>query len=174
MTAQQLLHLSLPDRRTELVRGRLIVREPAGGRHGAVAARLAYRLMAHVESARSGRIYAAETGFKITTDPDTVRAPDVAFVSRARLPDPEPVGFLEGAPDLAVEVLSPGDRPDEVLEKVADWLSAGALLVWVIDPDRRTGRVYHVDGSESLLGADGALRGEAVLPGFACALADLW
>ena len=174
MTADQLLHLSLPDKRSELVRGRLIVREPAGSRHGAVAARVAYRLMAHLEATGAGRVYAAETGFKIESDPDTVRAPDVAFVVRARLVEPEQAGFFDGAPDLAVEVLSPDDRPGEVLEKVGAWLGAGARLVWVIDPERRTARTYSADGSTSLIRADGILSGEDVLPEFVCALSDLW
>src|SRR5207245_800698 len=82
------------------------------------------RLGAHVRAAALGRVY-AEAGFKLASDPDTVRGPDIAFISRGRLPDPEPAGFPDLAPDLVVEVLSPGDRPGEVLAKVADWLSAG-------------------------------------------------
>jgi Uma2 family endonuclease len=77
------------------------------------------------------------------------------------------------APDLAVEVLSPGDRPGEVLGKVGDWLRAGCRVVWVIDPERRQVRVYRTDGSESVLGESDALDGEDVLPGFSCPLADL-
>ena len=173
MTAAELLYLSLPDKRTELVRGRLIVREPAGSRHGAVAARLAYLLMAHVEATRVGRVYAAETGFTLAHHPDTVRAPDVAFVAVARLPATEPAGFFDGAPDLAVEVLSVDDRPGDVLQKVADWLTAGARLVWVVDTERGRARVYRADGTESLLGADGTLSGEDVLPGFGCPLREL-
>ncbi len=174
MTADQLLRLSLPDTRTELVRGRLLVREPAGGRHGAVANQVAYRLTSHVESTGAGRVYAAETGFTISRDPDTVRAPDVAFIAAARLPASDPIGFFEGAPDLAVEVLSPGDRPGEVHEKVADWLSAGARLVWVIDPERRVARVYRADGSDTALDGDGTLSGEDVLPGLGLPLPDVW
>ncbi len=173
MTAEELLYLSLPDKRTELVRGRLVLREPAGSRHGAVAARLAYLLMGHVEATRAGRVYAAETGFTLARNPDTVRAPDVAFVAAARLPSTDPVGFFDGAPDLAVEVLSADDHPAEVLRKVADWLSAGARLVWVVDTERRTARVYRADGSESLLDRDAALNGEDLLPGFTCPLRDL-
>lgn len=173
MTAEELLYLSLPDKRTELVRGRLVVREPAGSRHGAVANRLAYRLTAHVEATGAGCVYAAETGFTLARDPDTVRAPDVAFVAAARLSATESAGFFEGAPDLAVEVLSADDHPAEVLRKVADWLSAGARLVWVVDTERRTARVYRADGSESLLDRDAALNGEDLLPGFTCPLRDL-
>ncbi len=168
MTAEQLLELNIPNKRTELVRGVLIVREPAGHRHGRVAFELGRRLGNHVAEHQLGAAYPAETGFTLARRPDTVRAPDVAFVRRERLPDPEPVGFPELAPDLAVEVLSPGNRPGEVLTKVADWLSAGTRLVWVIDPERRLARVYRGDGTESLVGADQALDGEDVVPGFSC------
>ena len=99
--------------------------------------------------------------------------PDVAFISRHRLPAPEPIGYPELGPDLVVEVLSPGDRPGEVLAKVADWLSAGTRLVWVIDPERRIARVYRQDGSESIVSADQALLGEDVLPGFSCPLREM-
>ncbi len=174
MTADELLRLKLPDKRTELVRGRLLVRDPGGARHGAVAMQLGYRIMAHVEAQDLGRVYAAETGFKIESNPDTVRAPDVAFIARARLPEVEPRGYPSRVPDLAVEVLAHDDHPADTLEKVAQWLRAGVRLVWVVDSERRTARVYRADGSESLLGADDGLDGEDVLPGFRCPLADLW
>src|SRR5436309_15362408 len=94
MTAEELLGLRLPgDTRTELIRGRLVVRDPGGARHGAVAMRLGYRIMAHVEAHDLGRAYAAETGFKIESDPDTVRAPDVAFIAKDRVPQVEPRGY---------------------------------------------------------------------------------
>ena len=166
MTAEELLRLNLPNKRTELVRGVLVVREPAGYRHGDVAAQLLVAIANHVKANRLGRVFAAETGFTLARKPDTVRAPDVAFISTARLPDPTPRGFAELAPDLAVEVLSPDDRPGDVLGKVGDWLNAGARLVWVVDPVRVLARVYRADGSESILDETDALRGEDVLPGF--------
>lgn len=166
MTAEELLRLSLPNKRTELVRGVLLVREPAGYRHGDVAMRLAAAIFNYVEAHGLGRVFAAETGFTLARDPDTVRAPDVAFISKARLPDPPPRGFAELAPDLAVEVLSPDDRPGEVLAKVGNWLTAGARLVWVVDPVRVVARVYRADGTESILDETDALRGEDVLTGF--------
>ena len=134
--------------------------------HGQVAAELLVAIANHVTANRLGRVFAAETGFTLARNPDTVRAPDVAFISTARLPDPAPRGFAELAPDLAVEVLSPDDRPGEVLTKVGNWLTAGARLVWVVDPVRVLARVYRADGSESILGETDALRGEDVLPGF--------
>ena len=106
VTADQLEHLRLPDKHVELVKGVLIVKEPAGYRHGAVAARLAKVLMDYADAQDLGQVVAAETGFTLATDPDTVRAPDAAFIRRERLLDLD-------------------DRPGEVLAKVADWLSAG-------------------------------------------------
>jgi Uma2 family endonuclease len=173
LTAEELQHLNLPDKRTELVRGVLVVREPAGYRHGDIAMRLGAAMHQHVESNRLGRVFAAETGFTIARQPDTVRAPDVAFVSSARLPHPAPRGFAELAPDLAVEVVSPDDRPGDVLEKVADWLKAGTRLVWVVDPLRLTARVYRSDGTEAMVERHGILSGEDVLPGFVWELAKI-
>lgn len=173
MTADELLHTSIPNARTELVRGVLIVREPAGYRHGRVATALAVRLAAHIETTGAGAVLVGETGFHLASDPDTVRAPDVSFISQGRLPEPQMQGFPALAPDLVVEVLSPNDRAGETLAKVGDWLEGGALLVWVIDPGRRIARVYRADGTESVVVESDALTGEDVLPGFTCALADL-
>jgi Uma2 family endonuclease len=172
MTADELLHLSIPDKRTELVRGVLMVREPPGLRHGRIAAELVLRVQSHVERVGLGRVY-VESGFKLASDPDTVRGPDLSFISKARLPDPEPSGFGDFAPDLVVEIRSPGDRPGAVLAKVADWLSAGTKLVWVVDPERRLARVYRADGTETNLAAEDTLDGEDVLPGFSCPLSAI-
>ena len=98
---------------------------------------------------------------------------DIAFIRHERIPTPEPAGFPDMAPDLAVEVLSPGHRPGAVLGKIADWLSAGTRLVWVIDPERRVARTYHLDGTQAVVSADDTLRGDDVLPGFACSLSAL-
>lgn len=174
VTAEELPRVSPPHKSTELVRGVLMVREPPGFRHGVVAQRLGAALAAHVAERDLGLVLASEVGYHIFSRPDTVRAPDVSFVRKARVPDPLPVGFAEFAPDLAVEVLSPGDRPGEVLAKVADWLEAGAALVWVVDPARREARVYRADGSETVVGAEGELAGEGLLPAFACRLSDVF
>ena len=170
MTADELLRTHLPDKHVELVRGVLVVREPAGFRHGAVSATLTKLLAHHVDAHRLGRVLAAETGFQLATAPDTVRAPDVAFVRRERLPSPEPLGYPALAPDLVVEVLSPGDRPGETLARVGEWLTAGVRLVWVVDPARRLARVYRQDGSETLVTEAESLDGEDVVPGFTCSL----
>lgn len=170
MTADELLRISLPNKRSELVRGVLVVREPAGYRHGHVTARLGKRLMDVVEARGLGSVLAAETGFLISADPDTVRAADIAFVTQERLPDPDLPGYPALAPDLVVEVSSPGDRPGETLTKVGEWLTAGTRLVWVVDPTRLLARVYRSDGSEAVLGVGESLDGEDVVPGFSCPL----
>lgn len=173
LTAKDVERLSLPDKQVELVRGRLVVREPPGTWHGAVAANLLYYLSDFVRREGLGLVFAQDTGFKIASDPDTVRAPDVAFVSRERAGAIRGRGYAELAPDLLAEILSPDDRPAEVLAKVADWLAAGTRLVWVIDPERSQARVYRQDGSLSVLGEDDSLDGEDVLPGFSCQLASV-
>lgn len=174
ITADELLRMSIPDKQVELVRGVLVVREPPGTGHGFLAGTLFARLHAFVQRHDLGVVLPQDTGFKIAADPDTVRAPDVAFVSRERADLVRTEGYAELAPDLVVEVLSPGDRPGEVLEKVGEWLEAGARLVWVLDRRRRQARVYRADGSVALLGAGDALDGEEVLPGFSCELDELW
>ena len=181
LTASELFALRMPDQRTELVRGRLVVREPAGFWHGDVAARVLVAVSNYLTAPRSGqpsgvprgRVVAAETGFTLQRNPDTVRAPDVAYVRAERLPSAAHVGFADFAPDLAVEILSPSDRPGEVLAKVADWLTAGTLLVWTIDPERGRVRVYRADGTEDVLTAADHLDGEDVLPGFRVSITEL-
>lgn len=172
MTAEDLLQTSIPNKRVELVRGVLVAREPPGLRHGRLALDLGAHLLGHVRAHDLGQVY-VEAGFKLARDPDTVRGPDIAFIQRTRLPDPEPVGYPDLAPDLVVEIVSPGDRPGAVLAKVADWLSAGTRLVWVVDPERRLTRVYRRDGTEQIVTADQTLDGEDVLPGFTCRLASV-
>lgn len=180
MTADELLRYDALGKRAELVRGRLQVREPAGYRHGSVAARLLVRIGIFLEQDRAargaahplGEVLAAETGFTLQRHPDTVRAPDAAFVAWERIPR-DGRGFGDFAPDIAVEILSPGDRPGYVLAKVADWLTAGTSLVWVVDPDRRVVRVYRADGSESIVDEEMMLHGDDTLPGFSTPVAEL-
>jgi len=173
MTADELLQTHIPDKQVELVRGVLIVRELPGFLHGDVAFQVALRLDKYVQQHGLGRILGAEIGFKLQSNPDTVRAPDVAFLTKERVPDPRPLGYPAMAPDLVVEVLSPRDRPGEVLAKVGDWLEAGARLVWVIDPRRRLARVYRQDGTEAVVAEHESLDGEDVVAGFSCLLVDI-
>ena len=173
LTATDVEGLSLPDKQFELVRGRLLVREPPGTRHGVIAAELLYRVSDFVRRHALGVVCAQDTGFKIRSDPDTVRAPDLAFIGRDRVLRIPDRGYAELAPDMVSEVLSADDAPGEVLAKVADWLDAGTRLVWIIDPKRVEARVYRDDGSLSILDANGSLEGEQVLPGFTCSLREI-
>lgn len=169
ITAEDLLKPGMPER-ADLVRGVLVLHEPPGFRHGEITVRLTIALGTYVDAHHLGRVVAGDAGFKLQSNPDTVRGADIAFVSWDRLPEQSPVGFPPLGPELVVEVLSPGDRSGATLAKVADWLSAGTRLVWVIDPERRLARIYRQDGSESILGEADALDGEDVLPGFNCPL----
>ena len=172
MTAAELERFDVPGKWTELIRGRLVVREPPGSYHGQVAAKLLFLLGQHVYGRNLGTLTAQDTGFRIESDPDTVRAPDVAFISKERQPHIPPRGYAPFAPDLTAEILSPDDRPGGVLSKVGDWLDAGTQIVWVIDPLRREARVYRADGTQSTVTEADALDGETVLPGFSCRLAE--
>jgi Uma2 family endonuclease len=143
VTAEDLARLPEDGSRYELVRGELRKMPPAGEEHGGVAMRIGWRLGQYVEENGLGKVYAAETGFLLETDPDTVRAPDVAFVRLERLREFGSVtGFLPGAPELAVEVVSPGDTHSEVEEKSIGWLRAGCLLVLTLNPRNRTVTAY--------------------------------
>jgi Uma2 family endonuclease len=174
MTAEELLQLHLPHKSTELVRGQLIVREPPSTYHGKLAAKLSILVGNFVYARELGDIFGQDTGFKIASSPDTVRAPDLAFLSRERSSAVGRRGYAAIAPDLVVEIVSPGDRPGEVLAKVADWIDAGVRLVWVIDPDRTEARIHRSDGSLEIVSGDGALNGEDVLPGFTLELAKVF
>ena len=124
-----------PGFRQELIRGEVVTMSLPGGRHGKVAGKILRLAGNHVEALGLGDTYAAETGFIVERDPDTVRGADVGFVRAERLTRiTKPEKYIPFAPDLAVEVLSPNDRDDEVEEKVRLWLKAGCLLVWVVTP----------------------------------------
>jgi len=167
MTAADLLRLPSDGRRYELLRGALRQMAPAGPTHGRLAMRIAAHLFQHVEAHHLGTVYAAETGFQLTQDPDTVRAPDVAFVSQQRL---EAVGEIEGywpgAPDVAVEVISPSDRYTDVEDKVVEWLEAGSRMVIVVNPRQRSVTVYHSRTDTVRLTEEDALDGSDVVPGW--------
>jgi len=173
LTAEELLRLDVAGKATELWRGRLLVREAPGTRHGSIAARLAYLLADHVYRNNLGVVCGQDTGFKIESDPDTVRAPDVAVVCRARVGLIPLRGYAAFAPDLVAEIVSPDDRPGEVLTKVGQWIDAGTMLVWVIDPSRVEARTYRDDGGLTIVSSDGLLDASPVLPGFTCALAEV-
>ena len=149
----------------ELVRGELIEMIPPGGEHGRIVTELVFALRNHAGETRAGRVL-SEVGFILSRDPDTVRAPDVAFVRAEREAETATEGYIPGAPDIAIEVLSPNDRHGPVAAKVRDWLTAGAMAVWVVDPRARTVTVHVAEGGHTTLREGEVLAGGAAVPGF--------
>jgi Uma2 family endonuclease len=176
MTADELLRLPDNGMRRELIAGELYEMPPAGGEHGYVGGSAIGELRAFLKQHPEigGGLFAAETGFRLARDPDTVRAPDVAYVGPDRLDQARVRGYPELAPDFVVEVVSPNDTASEVQSKVDEWLRAGVLLVWVLYPATRTAMTFRSDGAVALLHADDTITAEPVLPGFACRLGDLF
>ena len=153
--------------RYELIRGEMRTMPFADNIHGRVVIMIGGSFHAHVKANHLGNVYAAGTGFFLGREPDTVRAPDVAFVGRERLEQVGDVeGYWPGAPDLAVEVISPNDRFTEVEEKVFDWLEAGTLMVIVVNPKKRTATIYRSNDDIVLLNEDEVLRGDSVVQGW--------
>ena len=174
-TASELFEMPDDGFRYELVKGELRRMSPSGSEHAVIIGRLTMRLGQHIEANDLGVYFGAEAGFKIDSDPDTVRAPDVAFVSRGRVPESGiPKNFWSGAPDLAVEVVSPGDTFNEVEEKVEQWLNAGARAVWVVNPKRRGVTVYRSMTEVTHLSEADELDGGEVVPGFHCKVAEIF
>jgi Uma2 family endonuclease len=167
ITAEELARMGEQDFDFELVSGKLVPVTPGGGQHGALAMWLGARVLAFVEARALGRVYAAETGYVLRRDPDTVRAPDVSFVSRHRPAGMRsPRGFIPGAPDLAVEVRSPDDTIAALEAKARDYLRAGARLVWIVDPQARQIRVHTGGRLVEVRSEADVLDGAEVLPGF--------
>ncbi|HEU0201768.1 MAG TPA: Uma2 family endonuclease [Burkholderiaceae bacterium] len=177
-TAEELMRMPDDGFRYELVQGELRKMAPAGGRHGQVAGAIGWRLAQHVEVNNLGVVFGAETGFKIATNPDTVRAPDAAFVSREWIEKfGVPKGYWPGAPDLAVEVVSPNDSYEEVEEKVLDWLNAGTRMVVVLNPAKRVVSVYRARLgalNATVLTGNDTLSGDDVVPGWSVAVKALF
>jgi Uma2 family endonuclease len=176
MTAEELAELpDVPGVTYELVRGELRCIPLSSALPGGVACNFVARLGSHIEQHGIGVSGTAGSAFKLASDPDTVRAPDVWFVRTEHIPPggiPDDT-FWPGAPDLAIEVLSPSDRFNQVLEKVQDYLDAGTLLVWVFDPKGRTSAVFRPGARPILLDEGGVLDGGEVVPGFSVRLRDL-
>ena len=174
-TAQQLAVQPANGARFELVRGELRTMPPAGNEHGRVTVRLTWRLAQHVEARELGVVFAAETGFLLETDPDTVRAPDLAFVCKSRREATGDVaGYWPGAPDIAAEVISPGDSFSDVEEKALAWLAAGTRVVWVVDPRQKHVTVYRSRDDIVVLDCSSELAEPDMLPGWRVRVCDLF
>lgn len=167
VTAADLWCLPADGCRYELIRGELRQIAPAGPIHGRLAMRIAAHLFQYVEAHHLGTVYAAETGFLLAQDPDTVRAPDVAFVSRQRLEAVGEIdGYWPGAPDVAIEVISPSDRYIDVEDKVVEWLEAGSRMVIVVNPRHQSITVYHSHTDVVRLTEEDILDGGESVPGW--------
>jgi Uma2 family endonuclease len=175
ITADELLMMPDDGFRYELIRGELKRMPPTGEEHGGVTMELAAPLHQYVKRNNLGQVYAAETGFKLESAPDTVRAPDISFVSLERIQSAGKVhGYRSGAPDLAVEVLSPGNTKREMTEKVEEYFAAGARLVWIVNPKARTVTVYHSPTNTLTLTDKDTLDGGQVVPGFQISVAEIF
>ncbi len=171
MTAEEVFALPESDVQYELVRGQLLEVPWAGWQHGLVEVNIIATLATDPVSRSVGRTVTGDTAFVLARDPDTVRIPDVAFVRHERLPPPLVSGRAALAPDLAVEIRSPNDRPGEVQRKVADYFAAGVQLVWLVDPDAQTVEVWTSGGLDRRCTAAETIDGGAVIPGFRCPVA---
>ncbi len=175
VTAEELLLIPDDGVRRELVLGEVREMAPAGYAHGRIAMNVSTPLDRHVRERGLGIVLAAETGFKIASDPDTVRAPDVAFVRRERGEEVGEVeGYWPGAPDLAVEVISPNDSYAGVEEKVAAWLGAGTRTVVVVEPRTKTVTVRSSRTEIRILAGGDVLDLSEVVPGWTMPVADVF
>lgn len=174
-TVEELERPGAPDGRYELIDGEIVPMCPKGDKASSVANVFAFFITGHVRPRRLGRVYSADGGFVVFPDRQMVRVPDVAFVRADRLPpESERDKFPRLAPDLAVEVISPGDTKAEVLDKAAMWLEAGVRLLWLADPRARTVEVRAPGREPRLLRLGDDLDGGEVLPGFPVPLTDLF
>nr|BAL53811.1 hypothetical conserved protein [uncultured Planctomycetota bacterium] len=178
MTVEEFLALSqreeYADKRLELDEGRLIIMPPAGDLHGTQCATIVALLVKYIESSGLGRVSCNDPGLILGRNPDTVRAPDVVYYRENVSWEAIPRGLAERLPQLVVEVVSPTDRPNEVVRKVQQYLRAGIAMVWVVDPEDRTVGVYRGGREPQVLGEGEVLSGEEVLPGFSVAVAELF
>ncbi len=175
LTADDLLRLDSQGVRGELIQGVLCKTMPTGLAHGEVVMNLGGELRRFSKPRRLGRIVGSDSGMLLERNPDTVREPDIAFISAQKLPlDVRLSGYFEGAPDLAVEVVSPSDSPPDVYHKARMWISFGVPLVWVVNPEAGAIEIHRPGQPLQTLVEDDTLDGDTVLPGFTCAVRDLF
>jgi len=175
VTADEFARIPNDDYHYELVEGRVVRMSPPGSRHGVLATRIAMLLAQHADAHRLGAVMTCG-GVKLAANPDTVREPDIAFVRQDRIPAAGvPEGFWPGAPDLAVEITSPGDRLSEINAKVDDYLAArGVRLLWVLDPKKKTVTTHAPQSPTVTLGVDDVLDAGDVVPGFTCQISRIF
>ena len=159
--------------RCELIRGEITDMTPPGGSHGLITMEIAFAVRAWAQT-HGGNVYAAETGFVLERNPDTVRAPDVAYISAQRLDEARTPKYIPIPPDFVAEVLSPSDKADAVDQKVQWWLDHGVKLVWVADPANRSVTSYRPDGRAHLYRHDDVLSGEDVMPGLSVPIREIF
>ena len=175
LTADDLLRLDSEGIKGELIMGVLHKKVSSGQEHGEIAANFVMTVGPFIKSRRLGRVFCSDTGVLLERDPDTVREPDVAFISAERQPlDVRERGYSQVVPDLVVEIVSPSDRPIPVYDKAQMWLRHGALLVWIIDPEARSVTALPQSGPTRTYTEDDTLDGGDVLPGFTCPVQDIF
>lgn len=174
LTAEEFFLLPQPTdgSQQELVRGEIVTMPPPGGLHGVTCSKVDRKLGGFIDAGPGGTLACNDTGFVTERDPDSVRGPDVAYWSKERLPV-VPVGYIEVAPDLLVEVLSPGNTWKQVRAKLREYFAKGVRLVWVIAPEDRTLTIYRMPDEGRLLHESAIVTGEDVLPGFSCRVSEL-
>jgi Uma2 family endonuclease len=156
----------------ELDEGELITMPPAGEEHGDYGNQIAFHLTRHVREHKLGKVYSADTGFRLSGD--TVRAPDVAFVRKERVESIRSKGFAKGVPDLAVEIFSPSDNVRQLMRKVKQYFAAGCHTVWIVYPERQEINVLEASGADRLLTVADTIDAPDLLPGFSVPVADLF
>ncbi len=175
MTADELLRMPRGSMRYELIHGKLVTMTPAGAKHCGITSLLSAYLVTFVSQRRIGRVFTGDPGFILARNPDTVRAPDIAFLTNEQLgrlgiPD----SFFVGAPDLAVEVVSPSQSMKEAASKAMEWLKHGTQIVWIVDPPSESVTAYEQDGAVRSFNKDDDLVAPKLLPGFSCRVGDIF
>lgn len=174
VTADELFQRSGDGCRYELIAGELIMMSPSGWRHGEIVGNLHTLLGNYVRQRNLGSVFGAETGFRLARNPDTVRAPDIAFIAKEHWPSKKPTeAYWPGGPDLAVEVLSPSDSPNAVADKTKAWMSAGTV-VWIVDPENESVSCHVSPNDLRVFAAGEQLLGEPVVLGFVCEIDEIF
>lgn len=173
-TAEELQNAQTNLGRCELVRGELVMMSPGKRRHAVIGAKITAALHQFVEANDLGEVLNSSAGYVLSRRPDTVREPDVSFLRAERMGQQDFDAFLEGAPDLAVEVLSPSNTPTEMREKTNDYFNAGCRVVWIVDPVHRSLTIHRPDADPAILTEDGTLTEEGLLPGFSLPVREIF